>query len=193
MTPSKGFVASLEILDPLLRVRWGDYAGAWIIERKANIPADEVNFLHKRFERLDGIMRNPFHPQHDKMRDMYKGVAEEYLSAKSGYRVVMVTFELSDKTYNMLCASDMQRYGGYSRFADELEQAEQRQAEERRRVEQNEWNAIHKETYDMLRHVWDRQSTKLANGEKDLFFLLHGKRRDKENREAVIKSGILKL
>src|SRR5271169_1249477 len=123
-TPNSGFVASLKLMDSCLDVRWGTIISQWIIERKAIIPETEMGYLCKREARLNAIVHDETHSQaKSKFRD-WQSCAEEVVSARAGKRVVMITSVLSQQIFNALCQSDLHRYGGYSRFADELEAAE---------------------------------------------------------------------
>lgn len=171
------FVKLLETMDANLNVRWGSYMKSWVIERKAIIPPTELDFLARRFERAGRFISVP--DPDPKEVEAYKGIAEEFQSAKRGYRVVVFASRLDMNTYNALCVSDIQRYGGYSRYADELEKSEELQREALERKYKNKREDMNKEAFDVLNFLWDKKSTLLEHGEKDLNVLLHGKKRNK--------------
>jgi hypothetical protein len=178
-TPNAGFVQSLKSMDGLLDVRWGPCIGQFVIERKAVIPQTELGYLIKREKRLDAIVHDESHPQAKKKYTDWCSCVEELRSAKTGKRVICITSVLSDGIFNMLCQSDIKRYGGYSRYADELEAAELKMHEDQERIAKNTREAIHKETYDMLRFIWSKKETELLSGERNMNRLLHGKKSNK--------------
>lgn len=177
MRPNQGFVNSLKGLDPLLSVRYGDFVHQWVIERKGAITTNEIKYLNKRVERAAVILQNSadLHPnQVEKTRATYLGVNEEVISAKQGKRVIVFAKFLNQQLYDALVLSDMQRFGGYARFADELEKAEAQREKDVERQLENKRMALHKESYDMLNFLWRKRSDALLNGQRDLRYLLHG-------------------
>ena len=178
-SPNPGFVQSLHNLDSLLSCRWGDLVCAFVIERVASIPDIEMKYLLRREARLNRIVHDESHPQHKKQLETWKSTAEEVKSARAGKRIVMIATVLSDQIYNELCRMDSHRYGGYSRFADELEAAEAKMYAEQERIEANSRHAYNLEVADMIHFVWRKKEDMLLNGERNLSKLLHGKRSNK--------------
>ena len=181
------FVSALQTMDPLLSVRWGDTIGQWVIERKAVIPPSELNFLIRREKRTRNFVD---HPPADARpstiatnRNTWVGVSEELVSARRGQRVILFTTRLDQQIYEMLCASDIQRYGGYARFADELERKESRQATDRARMEENSWHAFNAEVADMMHFIWHKRENALLAGKRSMRELLQ----QPESDEPVIK------
>jgi hypothetical protein len=189
-TPSKGFLRSLEILDPLLSIRWGEVIGQWVIQREARIPDTEMEFLKNRRERLRrfvmGFGTDTENVKYRRTLNAYVGVCEEHESAKVGKRVILFTPDLNPKVYDMLCAADMRNYGGYARYADELEAKEIAAEKDRDRIWENERKALHGEVYDQLNFIWKRKETQLLDGERNMQKLLHG--RIKDSDEPLIKT-----
>ena len=174
-TPPNWFVRALSSLDGLLSVRWGPRLEQWVVERKAYIPQTEVGFLSRRFIRVMEFSRQAKRKQKEKEDLLYQArqVKEELDSALQGRRVILFARELNQDIFNNLCLSDITRYGGYSRLADDLEAAEKREEKERERVNFNEDITRHKETYDILRFLHDHCSVQLENGVNDLKKLLN--------------------
>lgn len=181
----ESFTRALELLDPLLQLRWGNVIKQWVIERKGHIGESEVAFLRKRKARLEMILADDTIPNRERNLATYKGVAEEYESAREGRRVILMAQQLTNKLYDHLCLSDMQRYGGYSRFADELEAHEAEEKKKRERAAETLRMETHREVFDALNHVWRRNETALLNGERDMNVLLHGEKRSRAAIEIV--------
>jgi hypothetical protein len=120
--PPKHFVTLLQSMDPLLSIRYGGTIEQWVIERKAVIGLEELKYMSQRRERLHKKIVNGTATKEDV--NTYKGVAEECDSARYGKRVIIFARELDRKVYDALCVGDLQRYGGYSRYADEIERNE---------------------------------------------------------------------
>jgi hypothetical protein len=173
------FEKALQLVDPSLSVRWGSVINQWVVERTAVIPLTEMGYLTKREARLDKIVHDPHHPQCKIHFGTWQSCAEELQSAKTGKRVICITSVLSQQIFNAICQSDMQRYGGYSRFADELEAAEMKMYVDQERIAANEREAINKEVYDQLNFIWRKKEDLLLNGERNMNKLLHGKRSNK--------------
>lgn len=113
--PNEGFVASLTSMDSALRVRWGGCVGKWVIDRKAFTPIHELEWLRKR------RAREAKRVVAGKSTTDLNGIKEEILSLETGYRVIIFTNVLNDEVYRNLCLTDITAYGGYSRYADEVE------------------------------------------------------------------------
>lgn len=173
------FQRSLDILDPLLRVRWGSACGCWVVDRKAYFPGDEIFYLKRREERLRGWIATPLAHHTDPQKKLnlqtWKDVKERLDSALEGRRIVFYPENLDQKAFDMLCAGDSQRYGGYSSFFDKLEEDELKaeQALKRKQTAQNE--NIASEIYDYCDFVDRRRQDDVKNGQKDLGMLIHGR------------------
>ena len=178
-TPNSGFVQSLKLMDSNLDVRWGSVIGQWVVERRGIIPSTELGYLSKRESRLDRIVHNESHPQAKAQFKTWQSCREELTSAQAGKRVICITSILSQQIFDMICAGDLHRYGGYSRYADELEAAELHMHEDQARMAANTREAINKETYDMLNFIWRKKETELLSGERSMQKLLHGKKSNK--------------
>ena len=183
-TPNAGFVQSLLLMDPLLSVRFGDTIQQWVIERKGFIATEEMGYLVKRERRLDQIVHNPKHAQAKSKFTDWQSCHEELISARAGKRVIMITSVLSQQIFNALCQSDIRRYGGYSRMADELEAAEMRMYADQERMRLNSQHAYNLEVADALQYIWRKKEDMLLNGERNMNRLLHGKRSNKPIVEA---------
>lgn len=170
MTP-ESFSRALTTLDPLLRVRWGNVICQWVIDRTGVIGPEEMSFLRRRSARLDGWIRSGTNTKPETI-SAHKGVTEEYLSASEGRRVILFCKELSAAVYNDLCAADIRRYGGYSRLADEIEKAEAKAEEAKRKDEENRGLIVASETADIVNFLSRKRETKLLSGERRLSVLL---------------------
>lgn len=179
-TPPQGFRRALQILDSLLDVHWGAVIGQWVIDRKAVIPDSEIEFLRRRKARTKNFVNNPPEnatpSQRQKHLDTWKQVSEELASARKGRRVIIFAKELSPQIYNDLCAADIKRYGGYARFADELERKEERAEQEAERVLANKRHAMNQEIADQVHFLWRRRETDLLHGNRDMRQMLHGRK-----------------
>lgn len=151
-----------------------------MIDRQAILGPNELFYLRRRCARARNYWENPpaDHTEANlhKHRLAWLNLLDEIASAEAGRRVIIIVNELNQAVYDMLCASDLQRFGGYARFADELEAFESRTEADQERVLRNKRLAISSETYDMLNFIWDKKSDMLENGEKNLGKLLHGKK-----------------
>lgn len=162
MRPSESFTRMLEIMDPLLSVRWGPHVGSWVIERKAVLQPDEVFYLRRRAERLTRKVALANAKQADK--DTLAGILEELTAAEANKRVILFTPSLNDRVYNQLCLSDIRRYGGYSRYCDEMERNEEAKEADRER-QLMEWKiARSKEAARVIRFLEDKRATQLQHG-----------------------------
>jgi hypothetical protein len=177
-TPPQGFVNSLHGLDSLLSVYWGEIVQSWVIARKSAVPETELMLLRKRQARLERLLDTyDGHPNGlRKLKDTWVGVKEDLRAGYEGKRIILFAAELTPKIYDALVLADMTRYGGYARWADNLEAKEAAMEAKLERDMQEKRLALNKEAYDMLHHVWDKKSDKLAAGERDMKYLLHGKR-----------------
>lgn len=174
MIAPEGFQQSLRAFDSMLNVRRGEFVGKWVIERKAHIPEMELSFLRRRRERTFRIARRKSADKaaYEKTLDLAKQIAEETESAERGYRVIVMADELNDRIFNMLGLSDTRRYGGFSRYVEEMEQKEQKGAKDVARQDANEREAMHKDAYDKLNFVWNHRETQLLDGKRNMADLL---------------------
>ena len=174
------FVNMLNAFDSDLSVRWGNVVGQWVIERKGVIGQSEIAFLRRRMERAGRYASSP--PPKAKPADVQKhyktwqGTSEELDAALRGKRIILFTHTLSPQLLDALGMADIKRYGGYARFADELEAAEDRKEADAERQLANKRNAYNKEVWGMLDHIWRKHEDSLLNGERDMGKLLHGRR-----------------
>jgi len=189
-TPPQGFVRSLQLMDSLLDVRWGEAIGQWVIDRKAFIPDSEIQFLRRRKARIKALVqKSPKEmsaAQKQKVLDLWKQISEELASARKGRRVIVFTKFLSPEIYNELCRRDISRYGGYARFADELERKEENAEAEAERILGNKRHAMNQEIADQVHFLWRRRETDLLHGNRDLRQMLHGKKTTPDS-EPLIK------
>ena len=170
------FQQAINAFDPLLRVRWSSSVGKFAVERLGHIPETERKYLAQRKKRLAGLIPSKQGKEQEALRRVYGEVSHELEAAETrNARVIFFTEELNDSSYNALCASDITRYGGYSRYADELERREAAEEKERKRQTQNRMEDIHREAYDVLGFLQRRRSTQLEHGERDMKKLLHGR------------------
>lgn len=180
-SPVERFQETIQRMDPLLAVRWGDFASQWVVERKAPLLGGEVFYLTRRQERLRLIVeRKDTKAKREHYRQQWIGVSEELESARRGCRVILITKELKPQVYDMLCAADMQRYGGYARIADQIEAREAKEEADKERMNENERTAIHSEVHSMLNFIWRKRDDDLCRGERDMQYLLHGTRKRSE-------------
>ncbi len=114
--PPKGFVNTLQIMDPLLSVRWGDYVRKWVVERTAVTPIHELKWMIARRERESVDIRAGLASKDDELD--FAGLNEEIASLQAGRRVIVFAEQLTQQVFNDLCLSDIQRYGGYVRYTD---------------------------------------------------------------------------
>jgi hypothetical protein len=179
-TPNRGFVNSIKGLDAQLDVRYGDFVRQWVIERRASVPDTEIGYLKRREARVRRILDSRIENMHPnaiaKLEDTWTGLWEQIVSAERGYRVILFAQALTQQIYDALVLADMTRYGGYAAWADRAEADEARREADIDRQLANKRNALNKEAYDMLHHIWAKKSAKLAQGERDMRYLLHGKR-----------------
>lgn len=161
-SPLNSFVNALEQLDPLLSVRWGQVINSWVIERKAYVPASEIVFLERRAQRAKANLEE--NPQDKSRALMLKEIQEEYASAKTGRRVVLYAQNLDNRVFNNLVAADMAKYGGYVRFADELEKQEQEEKERKEKKYFSDLHELNREVYDVMSWMHRRKETEIENG-----------------------------
>lgn len=191
-SPAEWFVNALGILDPLLRVRWSNDSSQYVVDRKALIPPDEIGFLRKREAGLWWQSQGHNLPVNIPMKVLHQkrlawiSCREELTSAEAGRRVIFSTKEITPQTYEWLCASDIKRYGGYVRFADELEAEESRAEADRQRVNDNKANAMHGEVFDMMQFLHRKKGVLLDSNCMDMQYMLHGKKTTPET-EPLIK------
>lgn len=185
-----GFTTSLTNLDPLLSVRWGETIGQWVIERKAVIPDSELQFLVRREARLRRNIATPLASTKPStlanMKKTWVGVSEELVAARTGKRVILFSHHLTAALYDALVAGDITRYGGYARFADAMDRADERKEADVDRQLENQRHAYNQEVWGMLDHIWRKKESGLLQGERDMRYLLHGKH-TREDSEPLIK------
>ncbi len=167
------FQSACSSFDPLLSFRWSSRIGKWVVDRKALIPGTEIAFLTRRIARLEAAGRRVKTARSDSAVNFeLHQTVEELVSAKEGKRIVFFTKTLDGRTFDALALSDLRRYGGYSRFADELEKSEALASEEGDRMFRNHMEGVHKETYEILSFLDRKRSTELDRGERRLEVLL---------------------
>jgi hypothetical protein len=170
MTPER-FRRCLAALDTLLSLRWGPSLGQWVIERTGVVPETELWFLKRRLER--GYARYlASSPPTVEGRERVQQLWEELQSGVQGKRVILFTPELTDRIYTAICASDMKRYGGYARIADEIEAREEQAARLADRAMAGERDDLHREAFDVINFLERKRSTQLAHGIRDFETLL---------------------
>jgi hypothetical protein len=170
-----GFVRSLSLMDAKLNVRWSWLLKKWVLERKGYLGPEEVSFLRKRSERTFRIAARKKREGHREAQKTYETacqIAEEFDSASRGYRVLFFAKELDRRTFDMLIASDMQRYGGFSRYIEEVESQEARKERDEERQMANEREAMNKDVYDKLQFIWNHRETQLLDGKRSMRDLL---------------------
>lgn len=174
MKPPVWFTKALSILDSQLRVRRSQAAERWVIERKGFVPLTEIEILRRRTARLYTWLSDP-NKANDLVKNTatWKSVKDELDSADAGYRVICTPNDLNTDVYNDLCRSDMQRYGGFARFCDEVEAKEAKDDLEAERVMTNKHLAFGNEVFDILRFMENKRA--VAHQGKDLNWWLHGK------------------
>lgn len=176
MTPSASFVQMLQIMDPLLSVRWGSTIGQWVVERKALVPDYEITYLRNRRERTGRWIREEKYKDEPakwkRLNSTHKELVEEAQAAEGGKRVIRFASALDRRLYDELCLADIQKFGGYSRLADAMDQQEEKEMAERDRKAQEERIAKGKEVYDILSFLDRKRQSELAHGQRDLKKLL---------------------
>jgi hypothetical protein len=173
MDSLSAFRAACNSFDPFLSFRWSSRIGKWVVDRKALIPGTEIAFLTRRIARLEDAARRAKTARSDSaVNSELHQTVEELASAKEGKRIVFFTKTLDSRTFDALAFSDIRRYGGYSRFADELEKTEAYASSEADRMFRNHMEGTHKEAYEMLNFLDRKRSTELERGERRLEVLL---------------------
>lgn len=165
-TVPEGFLNSLKTMDRALDIRWGAVIGKWVVERRAYLGHEELAFLKRRSARTERISRyksSVGSADAPRVKAIYEQLAEEYASGVRGCRIIVYATELNDQLFRLLAASDYQRYGGYSRFVDEADAAEERALADAERQEANKREAIHKDTFDKLNFAWKHRETQLLD------------------------------
>lgn len=170
------FQKALNSFDPLLSVRRGRALNkSWVIERKAFIPPSELDFLARRQERAfrSASKKQATKPQeYAKAYDLACQIREEYEAAREGKRVVIFVTDLDRRVFDALALGDVQRYGGFSRFINELEGRESARETDEKRMNSNENEAISKDAYEKMNFLWDRRQTELIDGKTNMKELL---------------------
>ncbi len=176
--PPDWFIRAINALDPLLSVRWGQIIGQFVVERKAFISQFELQYLKNRAERLALLAKDTTRKDHKKLLDTYRGVAEELIAAQQGRRVIFFAKSITQDTYNMLCLSDIKRYGGYSRLADDLEEMETKAEKKIEKAAEDRRETVNREVFDILQFLFRKRSAALDHGHRNLNELLHGRKSD---------------
>lgn len=164
-SPALSFEQSLKLFDPLLRVRPAKFlTEKWIIERKGYIAPVELWYLKRRSDRALRFSKNTHDvKKRETLLKLHREVGEEYESARDGHRVVLIAGSLDRRVFDLLAAGDMQRYGGYSRFADELEKNEKAKEQALERELAGMRDDLHSEAHDKLNFAWRKKDDKLAH------------------------------
>lgn len=189
--PAAWFVRALNLLDPLLRVRWGSAPAMWVIDRKAVIPDHELHYLRRKDDQAwkncqpENIPVDSKQDEIHKRRMRWQSVHEELVSAEDGRRVLFTTKVLNQTTYDWICQSDIKRYGGYARFADAVEAEEDRLQADHERVMENKRLAMNAEVYDIINFLRRKRAVAMDNNEQDLKYLLHGTRTKEGDKPLV--------
>lgn len=190
-SPAQWFANAIAILDPLLRVRWSDAVSQYVIDRKAVIGLDELKYLRKKESGLwfqSQAQNLPVDTASAKLHEYrmkWISIKMELESAEESRRVIFSTKELTPKMYEYLCASDIRNYGGYARFADDLEAEEARAESERKRVLDNKNLALHGEVYEMMDFLHRKKGALLDRKCTDMRLMLHGKPTTQESEPLV--------
>lgn len=189
-TPSAWFVRALGVLDPLLSVRASVSSGKhWCVERKAVVPTSEIEILRRREARLWRWINSPVddtqRQQIHKNRVAWMSLRDELTAAEAGKRVICRPTVLTQQVYNDLCKSDFQRYGGYARFCEELETAEEAAEADQERMLSNKRQAMSGEVYDIMQFLHRRKNAEMENGHRDLKYLLHGRHSAPEDKPLI--------
>lgn len=173
MGAQSSFQSACSSFDPLLSFRKSSRLGKWVVERKSLIPGTEIAFLARRVGRLEAAARRAKTSRSDSSVNYELAqTIEELVSARDGKRVVFFTPTLDGRTFDALALSDIQRYGGYSRFADELEKSEALALKEGNRMFRNHMEGVHKDAYEILDFLDRKRSSELEHGERRLKVLL---------------------
>ena len=167
MRPPEWFVSALGAMDTLLRLRWGSHVGAWVIDRQAVTPITELKWLIKRRDRLQRWSRQDAKEAQKHKKDI-ASLSEEIVSMQSvpPRRVVLIVSELNPQTLASLQLGDIHRYGGYSRYADEME----RNLAEENKAKHDKFLVT---LDDLSREAWGRSK---GQGSKSIYDYIAGKR-----------------
>jgi len=170
------FETAVQRYDPLLSIRWGQTLNQWVLERKAVIPDNEMAYLKSRMDRTYRLSRDTNKPEKDRKR-LYKSfqqIREEFLSAQTSKRVILFASILGDEVFDAIRLSDIKAYGGYSRFADELERYEAEAKQKQVKAIQEVSMDIHREVYDIINFL--RRKPEPNREDRDLKKLLGKKK-----------------
>ena len=175
-TPS-AFESAARSFDRYISVRWGEKIHQWVIERRAYIPTTEKWFLTRREARLMRFSQEPKRSEKERasLLRSFQEVHEERVSAQKDRRVLLFARWLTTEIFDALVASDIKRYGGYSRYADELERREAAQETEDRRVVLSDNQSVHEEARQNVDFLLRKRSTSMFHGERSLTKLLAGR------------------
>lgn len=151
------FQTSLQTFDPLLSIRWGSYVEQWVIQRDSIVGDVEIKFLKNESGRLERKINSGVATE--KMKVRYYGIVEELICAKLGKRVILFTSSFGPKIFDTLALGDIQRYGGYSRYADKTDQESVIEEKKLDTDQKNKRESIHSEVWGR-RGVYDFLTSK---------------------------------
>ena len=100
-------------------------------------------------------------------------------SAKNGRRVIIYTRELDRRVFDMLVRAAIQKFGGYSRFADEVERLEESAEAKQTRAHDSQMSDVNREVYDQMDFIERKRATDLAEGKSMREMLSSGTRQGK--------------
>lgn len=189
--PAEWFVSAIAILDPLLRVRWSEATSNYVIDRKAVLGPTELYYLRKKEAGLwfncqaQNLPADTPNSKLTEYRMKWISIKAELESAEDSRRVIFIAKQLTKEHYNYLCTSDIKRYGGYARFADNLEAEESRAEADKERVMENKRNAMHAEVYDMMDFLHRKKGAYLDANCTDMHLMLHGRPKTPESEPLV--------
>jgi hypothetical protein len=106
IAPPEGFVRRLASFDPLLRLRWSDSKGQYLLERKVTRGKEPDPACYADWD--------------------------QYVAAREGYTWVMSLGlgELDDRVFWTLWANDIQRFGGGDKLADIMDLNDERRKQQ---------------------------------------------------------------
>ena len=146
MTPMPGFVRDLRAYDPMLRVRWAQHTGQWLIERK--LPPRSRQYLREQ----------PHTWTSARQRDVWESWKDGYLHV-AFVRKDLLHWPLVEP---FLRALDREAQGGtWDQLMTAMDEADEAMEQDRLRAQQNEIEAVTSEAYDDL--AW-MQKRRVAGG-----------------------------
>jgi hypothetical protein len=179
ISPPEWFERALTIYDSALHVRWGEKLNQWCIERDAVITPTEIEYMRKRKSRAKSFFNSPpenaTRAQIEQQGQLWSQLSEELAAARLNRRIIIFVKQLASPVFDLLAAADIKRYGGYARFADELEHAEAKKEAEADRQLANKRHAYNQEVWGMMDYIWRKREDALLNGERDFAKLVDSK------------------